>query len=42
MLADRSDIQEELTRLEVHAQELRRILENGGASASRSIFYCKK
>ncbi len=30
ILADRSDIQEELTRLAVHAQELRRIVEKGG------------
>jgi uncharacterized protein (TIGR00255 family) len=30
LLADRSDIHEELTRLEVHAREMRRILENGG------------
>jgi uncharacterized protein (TIGR00255 family) len=31
ILADRSDVQEELTRLAVHAQELRRILDAGGA-----------
>jgi uncharacterized protein (TIGR00255 family) len=30
LLADRSDIQEELTRLAVHTREMRRILENGG------------
>jgi uncharacterized protein (TIGR00255 family) len=30
ILADRSDIHEELTRLAVHAQELRRIVEKGG------------
>jgi len=30
LLADRSDIQEELTRLTVHTREMRRILENGG------------
>jgi uncharacterized protein (TIGR00255 family) len=30
LLADRSDVHEELTRLEVHAREMRRILENGG------------
>jgi uncharacterized protein (TIGR00255 family) len=30
MLADRSDIQEELTRLTVHAAELHRILDGGG------------
>jgi uncharacterized protein (TIGR00255 family) len=30
LLADRSDVQEELTRLAVHTQELRRILEKGG------------
>jgi uncharacterized protein (TIGR00255 family) len=31
LLADRSDIHEELTRLEVHTREMRRIIENGGA-----------
>ena len=30
ILADRSDVQEELTRLSVHTQELRRILDSGG------------
>lgn len=30
VLADRSDVQEELTRLTVHASELRRLLESGG------------
>jgi uncharacterized protein (TIGR00255 family) len=30
LLVDRSDVQEELTRLTVHTQELRRILETGG------------
>jgi uncharacterized protein (TIGR00255 family) len=31
ILADRSDVEEELTRLGIHAQELRRIVEAGGA-----------
>ena len=31
ILADRSDVEEELTRLEIHARELRRIVEAGGA-----------
>jgi uncharacterized protein (TIGR00255 family) len=31
ILADRSDVEEELTRLAVHTQELRRIVETGGA-----------
>jgi uncharacterized protein (TIGR00255 family) len=31
ILADRSDVAEELTRLAVHTQELRRIVETGGA-----------
>jgi uncharacterized protein (TIGR00255 family) len=31
VLADRSDVEEELTRLRVHAQELKRLLDAGGA-----------
>jgi len=31
ILADRSDVEEELTRLAIHAKELRRIVETGGA-----------
>ncbi len=31
ILADRSDVEEELTRLGIHAQEMRRIVEAGGA-----------
>jgi uncharacterized protein (TIGR00255 family) len=31
ILADRSDVEEELTRLSIHARELRRIVEAGGA-----------
>jgi len=31
ILADRSDVEEELTRLSIHIQELRRIVEAGGA-----------
>jgi uncharacterized protein YicC (UPF0701 family) len=42
LLADCSDVHEELTRLEVHAREMRRILENGDQSASHWIFYFKK
>lgn len=38
MLADKSDIQEELTRLTVHTQELRRILETGGEIGKRLDF----
>ena len=38
LLADRSDIQEELTRLTVHAGELRRILEQGGDVGKRLDF----
>jgi uncharacterized protein (TIGR00255 family) len=38
LLADRSDVQEELTRLEVHTQELRRILAGGGETGKRLDF----
>ncbi len=38
MLADRSDVQEELTRLAIHAQELRRILQEGGEVGKRIDF----
>ena len=38
LMADRSDIQEELTRLTVHAAELRRILEGGGEVGKRLDF----
>jgi uncharacterized protein (TIGR00255 family) len=38
LLADKSDVQEELTRLEVHAQELRRIFTSGGEVGKRLDF----
>lgn len=38
VLADRSDVQEELTRLEAHTQELRRILASGGETGKRLDF----
>ncbi|MGH9582784.1 MAG: YicC/YloC family endoribonuclease [Bryobacteraceae bacterium] len=38
LMADRSDVQEELTRLEVHTQELRRILASGGEKGKRLDF----
>lgn len=38
VLADRSDVQEELTRLTVHASELRRILSAGGAVGKQIDF----
>jgi uncharacterized protein (TIGR00255 family) len=38
LLADRSDVQEELTRLDVHTQELRRILSGGGEVGKRLDF----
>ena len=38
LLADRSDVQEELTRLEVHTGELRRILAAGGEIGKRLDF----
>ncbi len=38
MLADRSDMQEELTRLSVHAAELRRMLHAGGEVGKRLDF----
>jgi uncharacterized protein (TIGR00255 family) len=38
LLADKSDVQEELTRLEVHARELRRLLETGGEVGKRLDF----
>lgn len=38
MLADRSDVQEELTRLAVHAAELRRLLQAGGEVGKRLDF----
>lgn len=38
ILADRSDVQEELTRLTVHAAELRRLLHSGGEVGKRLDF----
>jgi uncharacterized protein (TIGR00255 family) len=38
LLADKSDVQEELTRLEVHSAELRRLLETGGEVGKRLDF----
>ena len=38
LLADRSDVEEELTRLSVHAGELGRILQNGGEVGKRLDF----
>ena len=38
VLADRSDVQEELTRLGAHTQELRRTLETGGAVGKKMDF----
>lgn len=38
LLADRSDVQEELTRLDAHTRELRRILANGGEAGKRLDF----
>ncbi len=38
LLADRSDVQEELARLGVHSRELRRILEGGGEIGKRVDF----
>ena len=38
ILADRSDIEEELTRLRVHAAELNRILDEGGEAGKRIDF----
>ncbi|MGH9609694.1 MAG: YicC/YloC family endoribonuclease, partial [Bryobacteraceae bacterium] len=38
LLADRSDVQEELTRLEVHTGEVRRILASGGERGKRLDF----
>jgi uncharacterized protein (TIGR00255 family) len=38
LLADRSDVQEELTRLSVHTEELRRILAKGGEVGKRLDF----
>ncbi|HEX4158105.1 MAG TPA: YicC/YloC family endoribonuclease, partial [Rhizomicrobium sp.] len=38
ILADRSDITEELTRLQVHIEELKRILANGGEVGKRLDF----
>ena len=38
LLADRSDVQEELARLEIHTQELRRILQQGGEIGKRLDF----
>ncbi len=38
LLADRSDVQEELARLAVHTDELRRVLENGGEIGKRADF----
>ena len=38
LLADRSDVQEELTRLTVHTQELRRLLNSGGEVGKRLDF----
>ncbi|HEX4769949.1 MAG TPA: YicC/YloC family endoribonuclease [Bryobacteraceae bacterium] len=38
LLADRSDVQEEITRLQVHTAELRRIVEAGGEVGKRIDF----
>jgi uncharacterized protein (TIGR00255 family) len=38
LIADKSDIQEELTRLEVHSKELRRLFEIGGEVGKRLDF----
>ncbi len=38
ILVDRSDVQEELTRLSVHTGELRRLLESGGEVGKRLDF----
>lgn len=38
LLVDRSDVQEELTRLNVHAQELQRLLDGGGEVGKRLDF----
>jgi uncharacterized protein (TIGR00255 family) len=38
ILADRSDVHEELTRLEVHSRELRRMLDEGGEVGKRMDF----
>jgi len=38
LLSERSDIQEELTRLAVHARELRQVLENGGEIGKKLDF----
>lgn len=38
LLADRSDVQEELARLAIHTQELRRILQQGGEIGKRLDF----
>ncbi len=38
LLADRSDVQEELTRLEIHTRELERILDEGGEVGKRLDF----
>src|SRR5579875_408594 len=38
LLTDRSDVQEEVTRLDVHTQELRRLLKNGGEVGKRMDF----
>ena len=38
LLAEKSDIQEELTRLQVHSAELRRLLEAGGDVGKRLDF----
>jgi len=38
LLADRSDVQEELTRLDVHAREAARILQSGGEAGKRLDF----
>jgi uncharacterized protein (TIGR00255 family) len=38
LLSDKSDVQEELTRLTIHTQELRRILDEGGEVGKRLDF----
>lgn len=38
LLADRSDVQEELTRLTIHTEELRRMLDEGGEVGKRLDF----
>ena len=40
MLADRSDIGEEISRLKIHARQVEELLTSGGPKSARSSIFC--